>query len=76
MKIKYMMTWWEFDKPLKSGCKIQCPSCKKWSSYNLWNKGEVECELCGSHLAIICPNCDVYFDFIYSPVFKVKYKKN
>lgn len=52
----------EFSPELKEGCSIECPECKEFSHHNEWVEAEVGCEDCGSHAAMKCPKCDVYFD--------------
>jgi len=54
------------DKPSWVGCQIKCPKCEYWSAEGAWREGEALCEDCGSHNAIICPNCDGFFDHVYS----------
>jgi hypothetical protein len=66
---------WEFDKELKEDCLIKCPECNKFNNHKLWTEGEAECDDCGSHAAIICPECDEYFDHINGPTFEIKYQE-
>jgi hypothetical protein len=39
----------------------------QWSDASLWQEdyAEVYCEDCGSHPAVVCPECGEYFDMIY-----------
>ena len=48
--------------------ELQCPACHNWYPENEWEKTEVDCEDCGSHEALRCPNlvCDEVFDTIYT----------
>lgn len=64
---------WEFDKPLQSDADmVECPECATLSPLSAWREGEVYCELCGDHAAMICPACDEFFDHVYGPTFKVE----
>lgn len=42
-----------------------CPECKVWSAATRWREGEVGCEDCGTHSAMICPECDEYHDQVW-----------
>jgi len=57
---------YETDCLAWSGCQIKCPKCQYWSAEGMWRKGDVHCEDCGSHEAICCPECDEWFDSVYS----------
>lgn len=63
---------WRFDQPLREHSRILCPSCSVASDLSLWTQGEVECDLCGSHLAMKCPECEEEFDHVWSDTFEVK----
>ncbi len=66
---------WDFEPDLFEGCEIFCPDCKDWSSHEEWSEGEIGCELCGSHSALICPKCDEYFDHVHGPLFMTRETK-
>ena len=66
------LDFWLFAEDPHEGCEIECPSCKTWNSHKNWREGEVYCEDCGEHSAIICPNCEEYFDHVWSPTFEVR----
>ena len=63
---------WDFKPELENGNEILCPECKKWSGMNTWREGEVGCEDCGSHPAIVCPLCETCFDWLKSEVFSTR----
>ena len=65
------LSWWNFSKELEETSMIECPECKKLAPPRDWKEGEVGCEDCGTHSAIICPNCDEYFDHVSNRVFNV-----
>ncbi|MGU3545768.1 hypothetical protein [Methylobacterium sp. A52T] len=44
-----------------------CPDCKVWSDATRWREVEVGCECCGTHSAMICPECDEYHDNVWFP---------
>ena len=66
------MKLWEFNPPLDGGCEIKCPECDEWSPPEEWKEGEVGCEDCGSHSAMVCPKCDERFDHVFSPTFETR----
>lgn len=63
---------WTFDKRLETEEDlVECPICKVYSRLHEWIDGEVYCELCGEHRAMVCPECDEAFDHVWSPEFRV-----
>ncbi len=44
--------------------EFKCDSCDQWFKF-VDNQTEVECEDCGTHDAIDCPNCGKVYDLIY-----------
>ena len=56
----------EFSAELKPSSKIQCPECEKFSLATEWAHSEIGCELCGSHSAIVCPECDEHLDHVWT----------
>ena len=52
----------DFDGPLDiPGAKIECPECKEFHDASAWSAYDVDCESCGSHPILNCPNHH-YFD--------------
>lgn len=51
---------------------VFCSECKQWSEFRYWRLGEIPCESCDTHLVIICPICDEYYDHVYAEPFEVK----
>jgi len=43
----------------------KCPECGVESKFLIWIPMEIECEDCGSHPAVSCPNCNKIFDLIF-----------
>lgn len=43
--------------------EIHCPECGGWYHLSQWKQGRVECEICGDHDTMICPNEDCSGDF-------------
>jgi len=62
----------EFTPPLEENSEIFCTDCSEWSSWEKWREGEVGCEDCGSHNALICPLCDRHFDSVRCEPFKTR----
>lgn len=54
-----------FCIPFKSK-EIRCPECKDWSKYSEWRIGNVGCQDCGDHTALVCPRCDEPTDHVWS----------
>lgn len=44
---------------------IVCPECKEASRAILWNVAEFGCEICDTHMAMMCPNCKHNIDYTY-----------
>ena len=65
MDIIELNTWWKFNPPdLTEGDEIQCPECRQFSSHKDWNEGEIFCEECGEHFAVVCPKCNKAYDSV------------
>lgn len=75
-RINWEYDLWEFERQPVAGDEILCPKCNAWSRVELWKEGEVGCEDCGSHSAIICPICDEYHDHVYAEPFRVREAKS
>jgi len=60
----YMDTFSFYDG-LKEGSRILCPRCGKDSPFEQWEEAEVNCGVCGGHLAIQCPNCKARLDSVH-----------
>lgn len=72
MDVSNARTWWHFDKKLETDQDlVECPKCKVYSLLVNWREGIVGCEDCGEHDAMVCPECDKYFDHVWGPTFKV-----
>ena len=56
---------WKFTTELFNESIVICPDCKVPSPLSEWNEGEVYCEDCGSHAAMVCPRCEDRFDHVY-----------
>ena len=63
---------WQFDKPITDGSIIECPECNKSTPLSDWVESAVDCDICGDHASIVCPECCEHFDHVWAPVFKVK----
>jgi hypothetical protein len=64
--------WWTFEPPLQSNAdKVVCSECSVASPLSEWREGEVYCEVCGDHSAMICPNCEEPFDHVRAKPFEV-----
>ena len=44
--------------------ELRCPECEAVSLVGKWDDCEAPCDDCGSHSAIMCPNCGECFDLI------------
>ena len=42
-----------------------CPECREATPSFQWEETEVNCEDCGSHLAVRCPECGEAFDHVW-----------
>lgn len=58
---------WSFTEPIDDSSEIKCSECNEFSPLSEWKLGEVECEDCGDHPAMICPQpgCTAYYDHVY-----------
>jgi len=61
-----------FDVKPKEGCEIHCPECNEWSSHYDWEESETYCDICGSHVAMVCPKCGEVFDSVFCDIFEVR----
>lgn len=52
------------------GCELKCPTCKKWAVHTEWKESTVQCDICGDHIAMRCPNCFKDFDSVFSETFE------
>ena len=57
---------YNFKPDVQEGDEIQCPECEEWTPHTEWTEGEVGCEDCGEHMALICPKCEARNDHVYS----------
>lgn len=65
------LKWYKFDKPITENTTIMCPECCVYTHISKWEETEIYgCELCGSHPAIVCSNCDEKFDHTDHEIFK------
>ena len=62
---------WYFDANVSDGDVVRCPECKADTPLAAWREGEVYCEDCGDHAAMVCPSCDERFDHVHGPTFHV-----
>jgi len=69
--IESINSYWHFTTAVTLESRIECPSCKEFSSVSEWRNSEVECELCGEHDAIRCPKCGYDIDHVWSPIITV-----
>lgn len=53
-----------FDKPPHDASVVKCPDCDRHSPLAELREGEVSCDSCGDHSAILCPRCDCYIDSV------------
>ena len=60
---------WNIVPDPSDASEVQCPECKEWSPLAEWTESEVGCEDCGSHAAMVCPECGEKFDHVHGPVF-------
>ncbi len=70
------LNWYlDFEPELTKESELLCPECKKWSHMSKWEESEVGCDLCGGHVAIVCPLCDYYFDHVFCRTFQTRLVK-
>ena len=65
-------SWWDFIPELTEESEIHCNECGEWSHMKDWTMGEVGCQDCGSHAALVCPLCGEYFDHVWSYPFETR----
>lgn len=57
---------WAFKRePVRDGDQVKCPDCGTWSPLADWKEGFVECDTCGDHSAMECPECGEGVDHIH-----------
>lgn len=62
----------EFAPPLESADDlVECPKCLSYSPLRDYEESSVECEDCGDHWAIRCPQCDECTDHVSSETLRV-----
>jgi Zn finger protein HypA/HybF involved in hydrogenase expression len=67
---------WDFKpKLIDDDTEILCPKCSTWSLLEGWTEGEVECEDCGDHAAMICPHCEARHDHVWAKPFATRDKE-
>lgn len=59
-------TCWDFTGPLIDTSEVRCRDCGEWSPLSEWREGEVPCDECGSHAAMVCPRCGEGEDHVWS----------
>lgn len=65
---------YKFSQPIIFPSSILCSECKEFSPFQEWREGEVWCEDCGEHSALICPKCEHHYDHVWAKEFEVKYE--
>lgn len=60
-----LLECWKFEPKVQKNSEILCPECDSWSHYSEWELGFIDCELCGEHDAIRCPECFYGVDFLH-----------
>lgn len=45
--------------------EYKCPTCGEWSASTEWRETYVGCEICGDHLAKVCPKCGDVHDEVF-----------
>lgn len=67
---------WAFEPDLSDESEVFCRECGEWSPIADWTEGEIDCETCGSHSAIMCPQCGEAYDHVWSSNEPLKTRKN
>lgn len=57
---------WNITPEPVSGCEIKCTECGEWSHHEKWEESFIDCEICGDHDAMICPNCNESLDRVFT----------
>lgn len=63
---------WGFTAPLEDNSEVQCPDCDKWSALSTWERGYVDCETCGDHASMDCPECGAAHDHVWAKPFSTR----
>ena len=64
--------FWEFSQPLTDDSLVECFMCVTFSPISKWTEGSSPCYECGSHDAIVCPECGYAHDHTSSAVLNCK----
>lgn len=62
---------WSFDGDVENDSIIECPRCGEATPLMEWHECDVPCDECGSHSAMVCPECEEAFDHVWGPEFHV-----
>jgi hypothetical protein len=57
---------WEIQPKPSNDSEIQCPSCLLWLHISNWKLYETECDSCGGHDVMHCPECHEEIDRFYT----------
>ena len=58
----------EGPRPTQDDDEVECTFCGTWTALSEWREGEVPCDTCGEHPALVCPFCEEYVDLVYHEV--------
>lgn len=70
--LDYIKSFCSNKNAVTKDSKVQCCECMKYIAIEDWEEFSAECELCGDHSALICPECDEIIDSMYAPLLRNK----
>lgn len=62
---------WKFIGELSDDSNILCCECNNATPLSDWREGDVYCEDCGDHAALICPACEERHDHVFCKPFQI-----
>lgn len=70
MNIRDLALWCSDGDNLTENSSIECNECLSWVKAYNWREIYVECETCGDHPYLLCPECEQMVDYNTGPLLR------